>query len=535
MRILLLGEGNLTFSYALIKKLSRSKCFGRCHVQPSESTLVNSASDRHDENDHDKPKVTLVVTTFDRRSELTRKYPETVPILQYFTEKTRIHIVYRDGVDATRIAETLWRRDGSNEAISDAGCGDTCDLFDMIFFNNPHTGKEDLSLQHCLLSHFFASARLVLRPSSGADETPSQVVVSLCDEQPTRWGLLQAAARSGFACIAAVPFTNTEFPEFDNKRHQNDAKFPFQLMTHYYFVPVVGEGTSMSAMRVLNDLQAVTSKGIQRPPSTRAWEMWRGIAQYVSQQCPLRAEDSAHSVPSPRSLRKELCLRREDAALVLRECGGWGLTSFCMPPLHALLCYHFDRHTHSTDASDHAAPDLTVQECYSPLLPLRHLAALLLLQEDAMSEAAPSQQLIATGPCVVETCGPPPHLDAITLGRPLTSKEEAKLKRYTEKFPTKMVASGGVPAADRSIEYVLPFLTDPFCFVKTLDKEAPKTDTYCSCCGTDFHTVDLFTQHLKNLTPVEERFPCPLCPERNPFHTERALRQHQTRSHGKQE
>ncbi|CAD2217127.1 Domain of unknown function (DUF2431), putative [Angomonas deanei] len=199
MNILLLGEGNLTFSYALIKKLSKSRYFRRNGEAKSD--------------DHDGPTVGLTVTTFDTKEELEEKYPEVIPIFEYFDSKGRITITYQDAIDATMVHESFTTP------------------FSLVYFNNPHVGVENFLLQRALLSHSFSS---VGKLPSG--ELPQQFVLSLCDDQPTRWDLLRCAERNGYVCVFAVPFFGEEFKEYENKRHQSDTKFPFQIMTHFYFM-----------------------------------------------------------------------------------------------------------------------------------------------------------------------------------------------------------------------------------------------------------------------------------------------------------
>lgn len=239
-RILLLGEGNLSFSHALARRISKSSVFQRYHAG-SDTELSKPLGD--------KPPlhiplleryVRLLVTTFDSSEEVRQKYPESLPIQQYFHSKSRLRIDVLGSVNAVDIKNTLAAQ----------GCHES--PVHMIYFNNPHTGKEDLVVHRSLLSHFFASASQLLSDSD-QPTLPPQVVVTLCDNQPLRWDLLACARSFEFLCVAAVPITAADFPGYSNKRHQSDAHFPYQVMTQYYFMRLKDCGS------LPTDLQAVFS------------------------------------------------------------------------------------------------------------------------------------------------------------------------------------------------------------------------------------------------------------------------------------
>lgn len=145
--ILLLGEGNLTFAHSLVKKLSKSKVFGRYRPYPREKTGRNSSMEKatgkeecpgllHKKDVCDRrsastcmtttpgyasslmssPFPSLVmremyvfvqVTTLDSLVDVIHKYPETTPILKYLCTKTRLRIEVLGNVNATELLETF--------------------------------------------------------------------------------------------------------------------------------------------------------------------------------------------------------------------------------------------------------------------------------------------------------------------------------------------------------------------------------------------------------------------------------------------
>lgn len=249
LNILLLGEGNLTFAYALTRKLSKSRHIARLpssrahtsshtpprdHVPNGNSSSVDCAAGCATPSPLPErlPTCRIFATTFDGKDALIRRYPEAVRILSYFAAKTRIRVRYLDHVNAV-----CFNQGEAWQAVM--GETDTCPPH-LIYFNNPHMGYEDQYRHRSLLSHFFAGiARMRRHGQHGyacPHPTPPQVVVTLCDDQPRRWNLLGAAARSGFLCLAAVPLTPQHFPGYENKRHQSDATFHYACMISYYFV-----------------------------------------------------------------------------------------------------------------------------------------------------------------------------------------------------------------------------------------------------------------------------------------------------------
>lgn len=266
-RILLLGEGNLTFAHALVKKISKSKVFRRYRANREDDVEKKPLKEGNVKNKHyvdaSEEDITsnrklnvkttprpsyppsflalspaiitkemyayIQVTTFDPISELLTKYPETKPLLEYFSTKTRQRIEVLGNVNATCLAETFLgttypsqtrslngstTKGDSNYSTSSSerqvappcitseplnvlngnekedsnkhstqqkdeipSSNTNCCPY-LIVFNNPHIGIEDFIRHHSLLSHFFASSRSLINLCRCT--TPnSQTIISL--------------------------------------------------------------------------------------------------------------------------------------------------------------------------------------------------------------------------------------------------------------------------------------------------------------------------------------------------------------------
>lgn len=113
-RILLLGEGDFSFSYDL------------CHL----ISHVDSGSDI----------ASVVATSFDERVDLLKKYSSIEKRLDRLDRSCKFQVIH--GVDATKTLRTQ---------LSDANCQSL--VFDHIVFNFPHLGYENLKVHSSLIAH----------------------------------------------------------------------------------------------------------------------------------------------------------------------------------------------------------------------------------------------------------------------------------------------------------------------------------------------------------------------------------------------
>lgn len=101
--------------------------------------------------------------------------------------------------------------------------------FDLIIFNHPHSGSEDMQRHQQLLCHFFHSALDCIAPEGC-------MLVSLCDDQPERWKLVQAAERFGFQLHSRTVYDPSELPQWQQRRHHRNKAFTKVIETQHVFV-----------------------------------------------------------------------------------------------------------------------------------------------------------------------------------------------------------------------------------------------------------------------------------------------------------
>ena len=229
-RILILGDGNFSFSLALARALP-------------------------------PPSFEIVATSFDGPVDLLGKYPESPGIVAALRS---LGVTVLHNVDATALDARVV---GGAEASSVDGCGSPPTQhhrrqYEHVIFNHPHTGTEDMRRHRSFLGHFFhAVAHSSAEPTtatevkdsvgtaavdgaggSGAGPTASgaadrhrgaksvlapggAIHVTLALDQPERWGLQEQAARHGFSLAHRHRFPAEQIDGYMTKRHQTGRSF----------------------------------------------------------------------------------------------------------------------------------------------------------------------------------------------------------------------------------------------------------------------------------------------------------------------
>jgi hypothetical protein len=137
MRLLVLGDGNYSYSRALEQTL--------------ESNRIS----------YDL----LCLTSYDSKEDLFIKYPESNSILNLLQRNSKIQIHY--SVDATRSLRYLMA-DGP--------------LFDSVIFNFPHIGIENSQIHSSMIGH-------LLHQVKGVMAEDGVFYLSLADDQAQNWKL----------------------------------------------------------------------------------------------------------------------------------------------------------------------------------------------------------------------------------------------------------------------------------------------------------------------------------------------------------
>lgn len=199
-RVLLVGEGNLSFALAMTR---------RC------------------------PKYHVLATTFDERDALLAKFKETRGILQRLAEAGTVRVLH--GIDASNLSATLRERARHAGLAVEDGRADGGDIvaggFDCVVFNNPHLGVEDVARHRRFVAHFLHEALAVTAPRG-------EICVTLCDDQPERWGLVASAQRCGLTLRAELPFCEPAWPGYEHRRHHAGRSFPYRVSRTFVFVRV---------------------------------------------------------------------------------------------------------------------------------------------------------------------------------------------------------------------------------------------------------------------------------------------------------
>jgi len=216
LRVLVLGDGNLSYSLGLGERLTGAQ---------------------------------LLATSYDESQEVLKKYTEshaTVARLEALGPRVRV----LHGVDALDIQESLrqakaqgakkGRRSGAPEeqergaarataAKKESESTKALTVFDHVVFNHPHTGWEDMHRHTALLAHFLESCKAVLAPASLTEgQGGGQAHVTLAGDQCKRWKLFETAERLGYELRHICDFYRQFGPNplpAQIKRHQSGKSF----------------------------------------------------------------------------------------------------------------------------------------------------------------------------------------------------------------------------------------------------------------------------------------------------------------------
>ncbi|KAF1328493.1 Zn-finger protein, partial [Globisporangium splendens] len=202
-RVLTVGDGNFSYSLAFAKRFLWASSSTGSNEQPIE----------------------LVATSYDSYDELIEKYPESARICSQLREMG-VQVLHR--VDATNLAVSLENavhetHDDDDEASSPSSTKPK--MFDLIVFNHPHCGEENVKRHQSLLSHFYKSALQILNHASNPQ---SEIHLTLAVGQPERWEAVARAKRVGLKlkqCVHDVDNHDEYGLVYERKRHQNGKSF----------------------------------------------------------------------------------------------------------------------------------------------------------------------------------------------------------------------------------------------------------------------------------------------------------------------
>ena len=214
MRVLLLGEGNFSFSLCLARRLSDSS-----------------------------PPATVVATSFDSRGELESKYADSFPhVLGQLQSSCIVKVLH--AVDATRplnwqlrpphAVTTHGNNSSSNDDDEDVAMPDE---FDHIIFNFPHLGKEDCAAHASMLGHIMHSAKSVMAPHA-------TLYITLSQQQAQLWRIEEMGSLNGLCMMQSVAMNKDAWPQWELKRHHTGKSFESRVQDcRHYCLRVRGGGS----------------------------------------------------------------------------------------------------------------------------------------------------------------------------------------------------------------------------------------------------------------------------------------------------
>jgi tRNA (guanosine-2'-O-)-methyltransferase len=265
VKILLLGEGNLSFSLALCHRFTE-----RC---------VNTGI----------VPIDLTTTVFDSEEEVYRKYPESKSILSRLQKLnanslSQIKVTVKFGFDATK--------DYSQQLSLATGlpCRQQ-HKFDAVIFNFPHLGIEDAETHGRMMAHVMHCAKDVLSRKcsvnkhssaelpSGKDEDIDHdygcFFLSLADAQHARWGVTDQAVRNDMKLVCNLRFYPQDWPGYEVKRHINGKNFERRVEDCSYFcysqTPTPRSNALLQIMRDRKEVSMTIPEKLEgdEPPSKR--------------------------------------------------------------------------------------------------------------------------------------------------------------------------------------------------------------------------------------------------------------------------
>lgn len=208
VNILLLGEGNFSFTLGLIKRLS------------SMNTPSSTASTYN-----------VLSTSYDSYDDIKQKYPDSaMHTLNMINKHCKTHngsnmniiinVSILHSIDATISISNQIR---TTSSMIDAR------IFDYIIFNFPHLGVEDCMLHKSMIAHFMHSIKDTMIPNK------SVLYIALSEEQAQRWMLMNIAVINHMKLCNSIPFYHTDWHPYELKRHHTGRSFQSRLKNYFHY------------------------------------------------------------------------------------------------------------------------------------------------------------------------------------------------------------------------------------------------------------------------------------------------------------
>ncbi|KAI8897373.1 hypothetical protein BC833DRAFT_527182 [Globomyces pollinis-pini] len=195
-RILLLGDGNFSFSLALAR-----------HIQNNNEIAWNYLGIANSIKSND---IHIIATSFDSHKQLISKYDDAAIILSHLEKFKNVSVLHE--VNAWELP--LHFENIRFNAIS------------LLVWNHPHLGTEDFRLHQFLMAHFFDSAVKVLKTDNVNEFMDEPFVrISLVQGQELRWNVHNQAGRTGLQTKSIELFNELLWPGYVVKRNKHGGSF----------------------------------------------------------------------------------------------------------------------------------------------------------------------------------------------------------------------------------------------------------------------------------------------------------------------
>ena len=240
MRILILGDGDFSFTRAFLENLISASV--------------------------EFPSFELIATSFDSEITLKSKYSGFAAI------KTSIQKLAKQNAASVEIKHCIDATKPLNEQLYPLSCADhATDYFDCIIFNFPHLGIESAVAHASLLAHIFHAVAGVMRPMNELSllsrtnvdslSTPNSVIepscftLALTETQFHLWRTIDMANRNHFSLASQSLLVPSVYSGYEMKRHHVGKSFRRRVehseCKHYSFqligfVPTTALATAVS-------------------------------------------------------------------------------------------------------------------------------------------------------------------------------------------------------------------------------------------------------------------------------------------------
>ena len=214
--ILLLGEGDFSFSFVLEKYMGISKGIS-------------------------KPRI--VSSSFDSEEEVAKKYKDAEAWLSK----------WKDGDGSVK---TLHGIDATKDLLSQLGPAAADCKFSSVIFNFPHLGVEDAKLHGAMIAHVMMRARELLLGKGGAGGR-GFFILALADAQAERWKANDMATRNNMPLVKQFAFRPNDWPGYKIRRHINGKSFEKRVQLCSFFCYSVGMGGGEMGNAVITLLERI--------------------------------------------------------------------------------------------------------------------------------------------------------------------------------------------------------------------------------------------------------------------------------------